>query len=105
MRADRIVAARLKAARLKAGISQERLGVAAGIDEMTASARMNQYERAVHLPKPDIVARIAEVLKIPASYFYEPDDEVAEAILLFASLNKGGRKKAISSLRSLAPDN
>ena len=36
---------RLKEARLRSGLSQEKLGVLAGIDEASASARMNQYER------------------------------------------------------------
>lgn len=39
------MARRLKEARQRAGLTQERLGVLAGIDEMSASARMNQYER------------------------------------------------------------
>ncbi len=61
---------RLKEARLKAGLSQQRLGVLAGIDEATASARMNQYERGVHTPDFDLACRLAAVLEIPASYFY-----------------------------------
>lgn len=35
---------RLKEARLEAGLSQKRLGIAAGVDEFVVSARMNQYE-------------------------------------------------------------
>ena len=42
-----IFAARLKEVRTTAGLSQERLGVLAGIDEASASARMNQYEGEV----------------------------------------------------------
>ncbi len=41
---------RLKEARLRAGLSQQKLGILAGIDEATASARMNQYERGIHTP-------------------------------------------------------
>lgn len=59
---------RLKEARLKAGLSQQQLGVLAGIDEATASARMNQYERGVHTPDFELVCRLAVVLNIPASY-------------------------------------
>jgi transcriptional regulator with XRE-family HTH domain len=102
MRADKIIAVRLKEARLRSGMSQERLGVAAGIDEMSASARMNQYERSVHLPGPVMVARIADALKLPTAYFYETDNEIAEAILLFAGLSKQGRKKATAALRTLS---
>jgi transcriptional regulator with XRE-family HTH domain len=39
---------RLKEARLRTGLSQQKLGILAGIDEATASARMNQYERGIH---------------------------------------------------------
>lgn len=45
-----VVAKRLKEARLAKGLSQKKLGIAAGIDEFTASPRMNQYERGVHIP-------------------------------------------------------
>ncbi|HGU4535105.1 TPA: XRE family transcriptional regulator, partial [Escherichia coli] len=34
---------RLKKARLNAGLTQEQLGILVGIDECSASARMNQY--------------------------------------------------------------
>src|SRR5262249_47548553 len=43
-----LFARRLKAARLGAGLTQEALGVQAGIDEFSASARINQYERGKH---------------------------------------------------------
>lgn len=76
---------RLKEARLKAGLSQQQLGVLAGIDEATASARMNQYERGVHTPDFALVCRLAAVLNIPASYFYTVEDELAEIILNYVS--------------------
>jgi transcriptional regulator with XRE-family HTH domain len=60
----------MKEARTHAGLSQERLGVLAGIDEMSSSARMNQYERGKHEPDFKMVERIAKVLNVPKSYFY-----------------------------------
>ncbi|WP_219952448.1 helix-turn-helix transcriptional regulator [Dickeya zeae] len=74
---------RLKAARLKAGLSQERLGILAGIDEATASARMNQYERGIHTPDFELACRLATVLHVPACYFYTVEDDLAEMILSF----------------------
>ncbi|MBS1206763.1 MAG: transcriptional regulator [Proteobacteria bacterium] len=71
---------RLKEARLKAGLSQQKLGILAGIDEATASARMNQYERGIHTPDFALACRLAEVLKIPACYFYAVEDDLAEVI-------------------------
>lgn len=43
------VAKRLKEARLAARLSQKSLGIAAGMDEFSASARMNQYETGKHI--------------------------------------------------------
>ncbi|AYN27719.1 XRE family transcriptional regulator [Buttiauxella sp. 3AFRM03] len=72
---------RLKEARLKAGLSQQRLGILAGIDEATASARMNQYERGIHTPEFALACKLAEVLKIPACYFYTVEDDLAEVVM------------------------
>ena len=68
---------RLKEARNEAELSQEMLGVLAGIDEASASARMNQYEKGKHEPDFSMVERIAKVLSLPESYFYAKDDEAA----------------------------
>ena len=72
---------RLKAARLKAGLSQERLGILAGIDEATARAIMNQYERGIQTPDFELACRLASVLQVPACYFYAVEDDLAEMIL------------------------
>jgi transcriptional regulator with XRE-family HTH domain len=51
----------LEEARKNTDLSQERLGVLARIDKMSASARMNQYERGKHEPEFTMVERIAKV--------------------------------------------
>ncbi|MRT57756.1 helix-turn-helix domain-containing protein [Enterobacteriaceae bacterium RIT693] len=79
---------RLKAARLKAGLSQERLGILAGVDEATASARMNQYERGIHTPDFELACRLASVMNIPACYFYAVEDDLAEMILDYSKEKK-----------------
>lgn len=71
---------RLKEARLRTGISQQKLGILAGIDEATASARMNQYERGIHTPDFALACRLAEVLNIPTCYFYTIEDDLAEVV-------------------------
>lgn len=81
---------RLKAARLKAGLSQERLGILAGIDEATASARMNQYERGIHTPDFELTCRLASVMEIPACYFYAVEDDLAEIILEYPNSRQSG---------------
>ncbi|MBK4726371.1 helix-turn-helix transcriptional regulator [Erwinia sp. MYb375] len=79
---------RLKEARVRKGISQQKLGVLAGIDEATASARMNQYERGIHVPDFELVCRLAEVLSVPSCYFYTVEDELAEIVRLWHAETK-----------------
>lgn len=75
---------RLKEARLRAGLSQQRLGILAGItDEATASVRMNQYEKGIHTPDFEFVCRVADVLNVPACYFYAVEDDLAALILAY----------------------
>jgi transcriptional regulator with XRE-family HTH domain len=77
---------RLKEARLRAGLSQEQLGVEAGLDPMSASTRMNRYELGTRAPNFELVEELAKVLKTPAPYFYATDDNMACMILAFGKL-------------------
>ncbi len=97
-----LVAKRLKEARLRSGLSQERLGIEAGIDEMSASARMNQYERGKHIPDLGTLMRIAAVLNLPVSYFYAIADDEAELARLFHSLPKKAKGKILELTKQLA---
>ena len=92
---------RLKGARKRAGLSQERLGVLAGIDEMSASARMNQYERGKHEPDFSMVQRIAKVLNVPSAYFYAAEDDTADLLVKFHRLPKNARAKVVAFVDSL----
>jgi transcriptional regulator with XRE-family HTH domain len=78
-----VVAKRLKEARMRACLSQKQLGIKAGMDEFSASARVNQYERGKHTPDYSTVERIAKVLRVPTPYFYAREDELAKLILTF----------------------
>lgn len=93
---------RLKEARKDAGYSQERLGIEAGIEPASASARMNQYEKGVHEPGETTVKQIAAVLNLPPAYFYCEDDDCAYLLMCFHSLNEADRKKAINMIEGLA---
>lgn len=84
---------RLKEARLRAGLSQERLGIEAGLDPMSASARMNRYELGNRAPNFELVERIAKVLKVPAAYFYAADDTLARLILAAGKLSAKERMR------------
>lgn len=74
------VTKRLRDARLRAKLSQKQLGVLAGLDENSASARMNQYEKGKHNPDIELLRRIGKVLNVPLSYFFCEDDITAEII-------------------------
>ena len=75
---------RLKEARTNAGLSQKQLGIAAGIDEFSASPRMNQYETGRHTPDFSTLKKIALTLNVPTAYFYAEEDKLAEEIKAFA---------------------
>jgi transcriptional regulator with XRE-family HTH domain len=97
-----VLAKRLKAARLRAGLSQEKLGILAGIDEMSSSARMNQYERGKHAPDWLTVERLAAVLDVPVAYFYATDDDAAELLLAFYALAPEARGRALELIRAMS---
>ncbi|WP_336803148.1 helix-turn-helix transcriptional regulator [Erwinia aphidicola] len=92
---------RLKEARLRAGFSQEKLGVLAGIDEASASARMNQYERGKHTPDFEMMCKLAKILKVPENYFYTTDDVMAEMILIYNKLNYDDKKEIVEFMERL----
>jgi transcriptional regulator with XRE-family HTH domain len=93
------VSKRLKEARSEAGLSQKALGIKAGIDQFSASARMNQYETDKHVPDFGTVKRIAKVLKIPTSYFYCEDDQLAQLIMGWTRITKIKKEKLLSLLK------
>jgi len=77
---------RLREARLRSGLSQEQLGIEAGIDEFSASARVNQYETGKHAPKLQTAHRLARVLHVPTSFLYESNDLLARLLVAAAPL-------------------
>lgn len=87
MAIDSPIKTRLKEARTRAGLTQEKLGILAGIDESNASAKMNQYEQGTHIPKYSRLKEIAAALSIPSAYFYAESDDLAELIYCFSQLN------------------
>lgn len=95
-----VFAKRLKDARLKAGLSQEKLGVAAGLEESSASARMNRYELGKRTPALSLVERLAKVLELPVAYFYAATDEEAELLDLYHQATPEARLALIQRLKN-----
>ena len=93
-----VVAKRLKEARLRAGISQKQLGIRAGIDEFSASPRINQYEQGKHTPGFSTVERLAKVLKVPTPFLYTRDDDLAEWILAHRSISQQEKQRVLRRL-------
>lgn len=96
-----VIARRLRDARLRAGISQKNLGMLAGIDEFSSSARMNQYERGKHVPDFLTLEKFASVLNVPTEFFYARDDTMAEMLILFAPLTQKQKAQVITRLKKL----
>lgn len=82
---------RLREARLRAGIPQDRLGVMIGLDEGSSSARMSRYECGVHEAPYSLAEKIADVLEVPVAYFYCKDDRLAEIMRIYVALEEGRR--------------
>jgi transcriptional regulator with XRE-family HTH domain len=97
-----VFAMRLKQARRAAGLSQEKLGVFAGIDEMSASARMNQYERGKHEPDFAMVSRIAKALQLPTSFFYAEGEAEAKLIAAYHRLDPARQAALLDHALALA---
>ena len=79
-------------ARIRAGLTQHELGVLAGLNEDHASAKMNQYEQGVHIPKFPRLSDLASALHVPTAYFYAEADELAELLYVYEKLSKKDRQ-------------
>lgn len=86
---------RLKEARLAAGLSQKRLGIAAGIDEFVASTRINRYEKGVHEADIHTAQKLAQTLNVPLAYFYVENDQLAAIVMNFDKLSEKDKEKII----------
>lgn len=92
---------RLKNARKARKLSQEKLGILAGIDENSASARMNQYERGKHFPDFLMIGKIAQALNLPTAYFYAEDDDLSELIQIYSTLNDDMKQSVLHYIQQL----
>lgn len=92
------IARRLKFARKEQNLSQKQLGILAGIDEFSASPRINQYEKGKHVPDFATTKRLADALSFPVTYFYADDENIANLIILFSKSNKEQQQHVIEML-------
>jgi transcriptional regulator with XRE-family HTH domain len=71
------------------------LGVAIGIDESSARARISRYELGVHEPPLPTVRLIADALNVPLSYLYCEDDRIALLLLGLHHLDSVRRTQCV----------
>ena len=96
-----VVGRRIRLLREELGWSQEKVGVAIGIDESSARARISRYELGVHEPPLPTVRLIANALTVPLIYLYCEEDQVADLLLRLNRLEPKIRaQKSSSSARS-----
>jgi transcriptional regulator with XRE-family HTH domain len=77
------------------GWSQEKVGVAIGIDESSSRARISRYELGVHEPPVPTARLIASALGVPLAYLYCEDDGIASLLLALNKLDAGQRDRNV----------
>lgn len=107
-----IFAKRLKEARLRKaqklgyptarGYSQERLGIEAGVEEESASARINQYEKGTRVPDLGMAARLADVLEVPMAFLFCADDRLANLLLAAHALTPAQQQNLLQNALHMA---
>ncbi|RUM31642.1 MAG: XRE family transcriptional regulator [Alteromonas sp.] len=90
---------RLKSARVSQGISQRELGIRIGLDESSASSRMNHYEKGRHVPDIQTLKKIADELEVPLAYFFCESELLAELSCLIEKLSDEEKSNLINSLK------
>ena len=101
-RTPTVVGRRMRSRREELGWPQEKVGVAIGLDESSARARISRYELGVHEPPYETVKLLAEVLRVPVTYMYCDDEIIAQLLLMLDGLPVTARATAIARLMAEA---
>jgi transcriptional regulator with XRE-family HTH domain len=92
---------RLRQARMVLGLPQDKLGVKAGLDESSASARMSRYESGLHMPDLPFAQRLAFELNVPDAYLFAADNTLADLILCYGKLTTAKRHALLAHATNL----
>ncbi|MDS0027219.1 helix-turn-helix domain-containing protein [Enterobacter kobei] len=79
---EMMVPKRLKAARTRAGLSQEKFLQLTNVESVGDKSQISSYESGRYSPPFEFIVQIAKALNYPEAYFYTVDDDFAEQILL-----------------------
>ncbi len=93
---------RLREARVRRGIAQDKLGVQIGLDELSSSARISRYECGIHAPPFPIAEKLADALGVPVAFLFCPDDRLANLIVTYDGLKKRDRDAVIGYAQELS---
>jgi transcriptional regulator with XRE-family HTH domain len=91
---------RLREARQRIGMPQDKLGVEIGLDESSSSARISRYETGKHEAPYATAQKLAKALGIPVAYLYCDDDRLAELILKLGI----AKKKQVGEVEAILAD-
>lgn len=92
-----LVGKRIRSRREELGWSQEKLGVAIGLDESSSRARISRYELGTHEPQLATARNIAKALEVPLAYLYCEENDVADMLLALAKMPAKKRSAVIST--------
>ena len=92
---------RLKQARVKSGITQKNLGILIGLDENSASGRMNHYEKGRHIPDLVTLKKISDELNVPLNYFFCEDEVSAELAIEVSKLQSEQKIELMKFIKEL----
>lgn len=79
-------------------MTQKELGIRIGMDQSSASSRMNHYEKDRHTPDIQTLQRMADELKVPLNYLFCDSAESAELACLIDKLPTKQKKLLIEQL-------
>ena len=72
MRSFMSLGKRIRSFRLKRGMTQKALGMAAGFSAKNADIRIAQYESGARTPKHELLCALAQTLEVPVSALEVP---------------------------------
>lgn len=81
--------------RVKKQNSPKNPGVRIGMDESSASPRMNQYYKGKHTPDIGTLKSLADELGVPLSYFFCEDEISAEFAVNLNKLSETDKQKVL----------
>ncbi len=96
-----IVGRRMRERREALGLAQEKVGVAIGLDESSARARISRYELGVHEPPFQTVKLLANVLEVPPPFMYCEEEDLAALLLALHKIPSKARKQTLGALMDL----